>query len=124
MAKGKKWKVIIPEKVVEKISELSEKDQKKIMNALEKLAENPYIGKPFNAVEIKPWANEVCKCGKPFFMLLEIDDNEVHCKCRTGDCGDSFWCTKKELVEGRKKYVKDAKSAGKEIEYEDIKFVE
>ncbi|HLC79714.1 MAG TPA: hypothetical protein VJG83_04830 [archaeon] len=120
----KKWKVIIPENVVKKMETLPEKDQKELIKAMEKLSENPYVGKPFNAVEIKAWENEKCKCSQPFLMLLELDDNEVHVSCRRRECDESFWCTKGELINGRTQYVKDAKSDGKYLEYKDIEFVE
>ena len=124
MPNGKKWKIVISEKVVQKMSTLPEKDQKKLMKAMEKLAKNPLAGKPFNAVEIRAWNNEKCTCGQPFFMLLEQDDNEVHFSCRTGTCDESFWCPKGELAKGRKKYVKDAQAAGKKLEYKEIELVE
>lgn len=84
MGKEKKWKVVISEKVVRQMESLPEKDQKKLIKAMEEIAEDPCAGKPFNAVEIKAWANEKCKCGQPFLVLLELDDNEVHFTCRKG----------------------------------------
>ncbi|GEM_PF-5733715 len=117
---NKKWKVRIAENVVKKLENLSEKDQKKIMAAIEKIADDPFSGKPFNAIEIKPWKNEICKCGHPFLMLLEADDNEVHFACRSGTCDESFWCTKNELIQGRKNYIKKAKQAGKNMEYKGL----
>lgn len=124
MGEEKKWKVVISENVVRKMEALPEKDQKELMNAMEKLAENPSAGKPFKAAEIKAWDNEKCKCGQPLLMLLELDDNEVHFFCKKGTCDESFWCTKNELVRGRKKYVKDAQAAGEKLEYKDIEFLE
>ncbi len=124
MGKEKKWKVVISENVVRKMQMLPEKDQKELMRAMEKLAENPYAGKPSNAVEIKAWENEKCKCGHPLLMVLELDDAEVHFACRTGACDESFWCTKDELVSGRKKYVKDAQAAGERLQYKDMELVE
>jgi len=103
---------------------LPEKDQKELMKVIKKIAENPYTGKSFTAVEIKAWSNEVCKCGKSLLMFLETDDNEVHFSCRKGVCDEAFWCTKAELIKGRKKYVKDALSDGKKLEYRDIEFIE
>ncbi len=124
MGEKKKWKVVISENVVRKMAGLPEKDQKELMKAMEKIGENPYYGKPFNGVEIKPWDNEKCKCGKPFFMVLELDDGEVHFSCRRGFCDESFWCAKDELIKGRKKYVESAQKAGESPEYKDIEFVE
>ncbi len=124
VSKEKKWKIILSENVVRKMEGLPEKDQKKLMKVMEKIAEAPYVGKPFNAVEIKPWENETCKCGEPFLILLEIVDNEVHFRCRNDKCDDGFWCTKNELIKGRKNYVKDAKSDGKQIAYRDIEIAE
>lgn len=123
MKDKKKWKIIIAENVVKKMEKLSEKDQKKLMKAMEKLAKNPFSGKPFNAVEIKAWKNEKCPCGKPFRMPLELDDNEIHFSCKTGTCDESFWCPKEELVKGRKKFVKNANAAGKLPEYRDIELL-
>jgi hypothetical protein len=124
MGKENKWKVVISENVVRKMEALPKQDQKGLMKAMEKLAEDPFAGKPLNAVEIKSWDNEKCKCGQPFLMLLELDDSEVHFTCRTGACDEAFWCTKKELIDGRKKYVKDANAAGEKLEYRGIDFAE
>jgi len=123
MVKEKKWKVVISENVVRKMETLPEKDQKKLLDAMEKIADNPYSGKPFNAVEIGAWENEKCKCGQPFLMLLEQDGKEVHFACRGGKCDTAFWCTRAELIKGRKKFVKDANAAGKDLEYCGIEFV-
>lgn len=123
MKKEQKWKVVISENVVKKMEKLPEKGQKMVMRAIEKLVENPYSGKPFNGVEIKAWNNEACKCGKPFGMVLELDDNEVHFSCKTGTCDESFWCTKRELINGRKNHVRNAQAAGQRLEYRDIELL-
>ncbi|MFH1587255.1 MAG: hypothetical protein ABID38_05335 [Candidatus Diapherotrites archaeon] len=124
MVNEKKWKVVIPEKIVRKMEKLPEKDQKELMKGIKKLSENPYAGKPFNGIEIRAWENEKCECEEPFRMVLELDDKEVHFSCRKGACDESFWCTKNELIKGRKKYVKDAQNVGESLKYRDIEFVE
>ena len=124
MSKKKKLKIVLTENVTRKMEKLSAKEQKKLMKAFEKVAENPYTGKPVKGVEIKAWDNEKCDCGKPFHMWLELDDDEVYFSCKEGKCGQSFWCTKQELIKGRKNYVKKANSAGKEIAYIEIEVIE
>ncbi|MFH1751603.1 MAG: hypothetical protein ABH821_01545 [archaeon] len=84
MEEKKKYKIVLSENVVRKMDKLSEKDQKKLMTAFDMIAENPSKGKPFNGVIIEAWENEKCKCGLPFQMILEVDDNEVHFMCRNG----------------------------------------
>ncbi len=101
--KDKKYKVIIPEHLTEKISKLPEEDQREFMKVCEEIVDNPFKGQPVEQRPIEAWPHEKCKCGIPFYIFMDQRE-EVYitpqCDRMEKQC-DSSWMTKKELIKAR-----------------------
>ncbi len=105
----KKFKIMLSEHVVNTLDKLSEKEQKKLMKAINRIADcaerGKQVGKPFNPIRIRTWDNERCNCGKPYVLLFDKGSNEIDFVCSEGICA-GFWCKKIELERGRNKFAR------------------
>ena len=116
-----KYKVVMSDSVKNTLSKVNSKDKKMLLDAMNKIAKNPMIGKPWNPKIVVPWPNEkFCEyCGTPITMLMDPKDNEIDFRCESPSC-DKTWMTKAELIKGRTSFLKHIKKTPRGIEFKGL----
>jgi mRNA-degrading endonuclease RelE of RelBE toxin-antitoxin system len=99
------YKIVMSDKVKRKLKTMSKKEKDEVKKVMEEIAKNPLKGNPMDIIDITPWSNEICpKHKKRIIISYDRNSKEVHFNCPNKTCLESCWMTRKEFLDGRRKF--------------------